>query len=162
MKNFQLISGFVLCAFFWGCYSFSGSTLPPHLNTVRIPPVENRTLQSSLADELTRELISGFRSRGNLTEVNEGGDAELLVTLTNYSHAPEVLGRGDDVSTFRVNIWVNVRFYDNEKDKVLFEENRIPGYGAYTIARGETEETGQRRAVENLVQVILDKTVSGW
>ncbi|MEO6098039.1 MAG: hypothetical protein ABIW76_21195, partial [Fibrobacteria bacterium] len=72
-----------------GCYSFSGTTLPTHLKTVRIDPVGNRTLESALADRITQGLEEGFRSRSNLRKVNEGGDAELICILTDYSHRPQ-------------------------------------------------------------------------
>jgi hypothetical protein len=41
-----------------GCYSFSGSTLPSHLRTIQIHPVENKTLEDSLPDRVTREAYS--------------------------------------------------------------------------------------------------------
>ncbi|MDB5104726.1 MAG: hypothetical protein JWP91_2415 [Fibrobacteres bacterium] len=146
---------------FPGCYSFSGTTLPGHLRTVRIDPVANRTLESALADQITQGLEEGFRSRSNLRKVNEGGDAELITVLTEYSHRPQTTS-GATVTSYRVDILLSVRFVDRVKGDTLYKDDHVPGYGLYAVDRGETEETGKRQAVESLVKVVLDNSVSGW
>ena len=144
-----------------GCYSFSGTTLPAHLRTIRIDPVVNRTLESSLADQITQGLEQGFSSRSNLRKVNESGDAELICVLTDYSHRPQSTS-GATVTSYRVDLLVSVRFVDRVKGDTLYKDDRVPGYGQYAVDKGETEQTGQRLAVESLVKVVLDQTVSGW
>jgi hypothetical protein len=144
-----------------GCYSFSGTTLPNHLKTVRIDPVGNRTLESALADQITQGLEEGFRSRSNLRKVNEGGDAELICVLTDYSHRPQTTS-GSTVTSYRVDMLVKVRFIDRVKGDTLYKDDRVPGYGLYAVDKGETEETGKKQAVESLVKVVLDNSVSGW
>ena len=144
-----------------GCYSFSGSTLPAHLRTVRIDPVANRTLEPTLPEQLARGLEEGFRSRSNLRRVNEGGDAELVTVLTDYSHRPQATS-GASVTSYRVDILASVRFIDRVKGDTLYSDDRVPGFGQYSVERGETEETAKRQAVEGLVKVILDNSVSGW
>src|SRR5918998_505772 len=64
------------------------------------PPVANRTLEPELADRVTRGLEEGFRARTSLRRVNEGGDAELVCTLTDYSHRPQTTA-GDRVTSYR-------------------------------------------------------------
>lgn len=144
-----------------GCYSFSGTTLPSHLRSIRIPPVANKTLEPDIADRVTRGLEDGFRRRSNLRRVNEGGDAELICTLTDYSHRP-LTTSGDRVTAYRVDMMVTVLFVDRVKDDTLYKDDRVPGFGQYSIEKGETEEAGQRLALESLVKVILDNTVSAW
>jgi lipopolysaccharide assembly LptE-like protein len=149
------------CLGLGGCYSFSGTTLPGHLRTVRIDPVVNRTLESSLADRITQGLEEGFRSRSNLRKVNEGGDAELIAVLTEYSHRPQTTS-GATVTSYRVDILMSVRFVDRVKGDTLYKDDHVPGYGLYAVDKGETEETGKRQAVESLIKVVLDNSVSGW
>jgi hypothetical protein len=149
------------CLALGGCYSFSGTTLPSHLRTVRIDPVANRTLESALADRITQGLEEGFRSRSNLRKVNEGGDAELICVLTDYSHRPQTTS-GATVTSYRVDILVSVRFVDRVKGDTLYKDDNVPGYGLYAVDKGETEETGKRQAVESLIKVVLDNSVSGW
>ena len=149
------------CLALGGCYSFSGTTLPQHLRTVRIDPVRNKTLESALADQITQGLEEGFRSRSNLRKVNEGGDAELICTLTDYSHRPQATS-GATVTSYRVDMLVSVKFIDKVKGDTLYSDDRVPGYGLYAVDKGETEETGKKLAVESLVKVVLDNSVSGW
>lgn len=151
-----------LClALLGGCYSFSGTTLPPHLRTIHILPVVNRTLESSLADRVTQGLADGFSKRSNLRRVNDDGDAELLCVLTDYSHRPQSTS-GEKVTSYRVDILASIRFVDRVKGDTLYKDDRVPGFGQYFIDRGENEATGQAQAIESLVKVVLDNTVSGW
>jgi hypothetical protein len=144
-----------------GCYSFSGSTLPPHLRTLRIHPVENRTLEPSLPDRLYRALQDGYRARSNLRQVNDGADAELFGTLLQYTHQPQSTA-GSAVTTWRVDILFRVVFVDRVRGDTLYADDRVPGYAFYTPDAGETEETGRTRAIESLVKVVLDNTVLAW
>jgi hypothetical protein len=144
-----------------GCYSFSGTTLPSHLRTVRIDPVANKTLESALANDITQGLEEGFRSRSNLRRVNEGGDAELITVLTDYSQRPQTTS-GATVTSYRVDILASVRFIDRVRGDTLYSDDRVPGFGQYAIDKGETEQSAKRQAVEGLVKVILDNSVSGW
>jgi hypothetical protein len=144
-----------------GCYSFSGSTLPSHLRTIQIHPVENKTLEAALPDRVQRGLQDGFRSRSNLRQVNQNGDAEIFGTVTQYSHTPQSTA-GNDVTTWRVDILFKALFIDRVRGDTLYNNSQIQGYGAYTPDKGETEETGRARAIDNLVQTIVDNTVLAW
>ncbi len=146
---------------FIGCYSFSGSTLPSRLHTLHIYPIENRTLESSLPDRINRGLADGFRQRSSLRQVNEGGDAEIIGTLLQYSHAPQSTS-GDQVTTYRVDLLFKVLFIDRVQGDTLYKDEAIPGYGFYAPEKGETEEIARQRAIDNLVKVVLDNTVLAW
>ncbi len=158
-----LIPIFAILAVFslWGCYSFSGSTLPPHLRTIQILPVQNQTLESALADRITEGFDEGFRRRTNLRRVNENADAELFGVLTGYSHQP-LSTSGERVTSYRVDLQMRITFVDKIRRDTLYHADNVPGYGDYRIGEGETEETGKLRAVESLVKVVLDNTVSRW
>jgi hypothetical protein len=146
---------------FSGCYTFSGTTLPVQLRTMRILPVENQTLESALPDRIAQGLEEGFRQRTNLRRVNEGGDAELTTVLKSYAHRAQSVS-GDKISTYRVDLLLSVVFVDRVHDDTLYKEDQVPGYGFYSIDKGETEEAGQKLAIESAVKVILDHAVSGW
>lgn len=155
------LAGMTAIGLLGGCYSFSGSTLPAHLRTIRIHPVVNRTLEPDLAEKVRRGLEEGFNSRSSLRRVNDGGDAELLCTLTDYSHRP-LTTSGETITSYRVDMMVAVVFVDRVKGDTLYKDDRVPGFGQYAIEKGETENTGQRLALESLVKVVLDNTVSAW
>jgi len=162
LRVFLPAFAFLACAgMLGGCYSFSGSTLPSHLRTIRIYPVENRTLEAALPDRVAQGLRDGFRSRSNLRQVNQNGNAELYGTVLQYSHTPQSTA-GTSVTSWRVDILLKVVFIDRVRGDTLYNNSQVPGYGAYVPDKGETEETGRARAIENLVQTIVDNTVSAW
>ncbi len=144
-----------------GCYSFSGTTLPPHLHTLVIHPVENQTLEPALADQITSGLQEGFRSGSNLRQVNEGGDAELFGVLMQYSQSP-LTTSGSQVSSFRVDMLMKVVFVDHIKGDTLYYDEHVPGYGTYTPSLGQTETTARQQAVADLVQNVLNQTLLAW
>jgi hypothetical protein len=57
---------------------------------------------------------------------------------------------------------LSVLFLDRVKGDTLYKDDRVPGFGQYFIDRGQTEDDGQRLALESLVKVVLDNTVSAW
>jgi len=144
-----------------GCYSFSGTTLPAHLHTLVIHPVENQTLEPEVADQITLGLQDGFRSGSNLRLVNENGDAELYGVLTQYSQSPQSTS-GSQVSTFRVDMLLKIVFVDKVKGDTLYRDDHVPGYGTFSPALGETEATARTTVVAALVKVVLDNTLLAW
>ncbi len=156
-----LFIGFMAVYWLSGCYTFTGTTLPGHLKTIQVEPVVNQTLDPILAERLTRALIDGFQGRSALRAVNQNGHCLLVTTLKTYTH--EIYNTsGQDVIDYRIDISASVRFVDVVKNKVLFEEENLPGFGTYSIRDNQTESTGQQAAIENLVDLILDNTISGW
>lgn len=156
-----MVLGLATVIFLSACYTFSGTTLPAHLRTLRILPVSNQTLESSLADRIAQGLEDGFRQRTNLRRVNDGGDAELAAVLKSYAHRPQSTS-GDRVTTYRVDLLLGVTFVDRVSGDTLYRDDQVPGYGFYAIEKGETEEAGQKAAIESAVKVVLDHAVSGW
>jgi PBP1b-binding outer membrane lipoprotein LpoB len=77
---------FFLMLILGGCYTFTGTTLPPHLKTVQVDPVINQTLDPVLAEKLTQAIINGFQSRSTLRIVNENGHCRFTAVLKKYSH----------------------------------------------------------------------------
>lgn len=146
---------------FPGCYTFSGTTLPGHLKTIQINPAINQTLDPALAERLTQAVIRGFENRSSLRAVNENGHCELKLVLSTYSHTPYNTS-GSDVTDYRIDLSVAVQFYDHIKDKILFEEKSLPGFATYSIVKAQTELDGQKLAIDNIVELILDNTISGW
>ncbi len=145
----------------WGCYSFTGTTLPPHLKTIRIHPVDDLTLNPDLSEKLSQSLNDLFRTRSSLRIVNDKGHCDLKVKLKSYVHKA-LSTSGSDVVDFQINMEVEVSFYDNVKNKMIYKEERMPVYASYSVSNGETELFGQAEAINKLVSLILDNTISGW
>jgi hypothetical protein len=147
-----------------GVYTFSGSTLPSHLHTVDIPLFANRTLQPGIAEEISSELSSKVLGGNLLRVVPSGGDATLsgeVQTYANEEYQYDILkARTVDVQQYMVRITVYVEFIDNRKQSTRYK-GILNGQGQYAIAT-EKEEDGRKRAVEDVVRQILEKSVQSW
>ena len=75
-----------------GYYSFTGATLPEHLNTVAIPLAEDNSLSplTTLDEALTELLVTRFvrQTRLSLETSEDDADAVLTATIDRYTSAP--------------------------------------------------------------------------
>jgi hypothetical protein len=163
MKHIAIIA---VCCLLCSCgvYTFSGSTLPPHLKTVTIPFFGNTSLQNGISEEMTGELSKRVLSGNLLRIVNNQGDATISGTVTSYSNSPrsyESSGvRSVTISEYIVKISVDVDFMDNKKNTHLFK-GTVNGEGIYDFQK-ETEATGRQRAEKDIVDQILQNSVQSW
>jgi hypothetical protein len=147
-----------------GCYSFSASALPAHIRTLTVQPVGNRTFQSLLSDQLMRNVESRMRRElPRVRQMTEGGDARLSITLTGYSNAPASFNRQGTVSLYEVTLTVDVQLRDRVKKKDIYMDRGLRAVASYDIGNGETEDAqGQTRALEKLLDLIVNNALSDW
>ena len=107
------------------------------------------------------KLFPRIQKNSSLREVNSGGDCTLTSTLKKYLNEAHNTG-GSDVTEYKVTIWVDVKFYDEKKEKVLFQDNNIPAYAIYSVTKGESENEGQKKAIAKMVETISENTIAGW
>jgi hypothetical protein len=147
-----------------GVYTFSGSTLPGYLKTVDIPLFANQSLHPEVADELTSRLNREVLSSNLLRVVASDGDATISGRVLSYTHHPytyDAKGYRDvEVKQYAVTITVDIEFMDNKKKEPLFK-GTISGEGIYELA-SETEETGRQRALDEIVEQVLQSSVQSW
>jgi hypothetical protein len=156
----------IVCCLLCSCgvYTFSGSTLPPHLKTVTIPFFGNTSLQSGLSEEMTSELSKKVLSGNLLRIVNNQGDATISGTVIAYNNSPRTYesngARSVTISEYVVKISVDVDFMDNIKNTHLFK-GTVTGQGIYDFQK-ETEATGRQRAEDDIVDQILQNSLQSW
>ena len=113
-----------------GVYSFSGATIPDHLQSVAVPIVEDRATggPAGLDQQLTDALVERFadRSRLALVEDEEDADAVVRATIERYEVAPvsiaigEETGRSEAVLN-RVQLAVRVVIEDRVRSDDLLD-----------------------------------------
>ena len=150
--------------FLQGCYSFTASTLPSHIKTVKIHEVEDKTLDPVLANDIRSGVVEMFKKNaGGVRLVNENANADFEMTLLSYTNKPENYNSNSDVETYRVTIRVSVRFYDNIKEKVIYESKSLSAEGTYDVQANETEDRhGQARAIEKMQDLIITNALAKW
>lgn len=165
LKNFFNI--FLLCiasSVLLGCYSFTASTLPSHIKTVNIHEVEDKTLDPVLANDIHTAIVDMFkRNAGGVRLINEEANADFEIVLLSYTNKPENYNSSSDVETYRVTIRVSVKFYDNVKERIIYETKSLSADGVYDVSKNESEDRhGQKRAIEKLQDLIITNALAKW
>ena len=167
-KNLSCLLCFVavalLATLLNGCYSFTASTLPSHIKTVNIHEVDDKTLDPVLANNIHTAVVDMFkRNAGGVRLVNGDANADFEITLLSYSNKPENYNSNSDVETYHVTIRVEVKFYDNVKERIIYESKSLSADGVYDVQANETEDRhGQTRAVEKLQDLIVSNALAKW
>jgi hypothetical protein len=162
----RIHAAFVCAALCAGCgvYTFSGSTLPSHLKTVTLPVFLNQSLQPDVAEDLTAKINQKVLTTNLLKIVSTDGDATLSGTVTRYTNHPYTYGsegyRNVNVTQYAVSISVDVLFQDNRKNEPLYK-GAVSGEGIYDLST-ENEAAGRQRAIDLIVQQILQNSVQSW
>lgn len=155
--------------FLWQCsYSFTGASVPPHLNSIAIPTFEDRSAsgEAGLAEDFTDELITKFVDDNTLDVVDkDNADAVLDCAVTNLNDAPvSITSQGnEEVTARRINISVKVLYRDLVKRKTVFDKT-FTNFGDYDpsgdifTARQEAIKT----AIDRITEDILLGVVSNW
>jgi hypothetical protein len=151
-----------------GCnYSFrAGSFPPPHIQTIAIEPFDNETARFELTGELYEQLLRrlpgalGIRTAGVdvADAIVRGRINRYDVSAPNYRAGQP--GEAARVTQRQVNLSVSVEIVDLVENVILWESSSVSALGEY--AEGSPEEEGRTRAIELLVQEIVDGAQSNW
>ena len=143
-----------------GVYSFNPKG-KSSLKTIAIEPFENKTAEFGFTDRLTEIVTDAFIRDGNLKVVpSTSADAVLIGTLLSYGRAPLRFDENDQVAEYKVRLEFEV-ILRNPKDQSDILKDRFLQEASYDAVT-ETEEDGQRRAGEKLVEAILNRTTKSW
>jgi hypothetical protein len=148
-----------------GCYSFTGTSVPPHLKTIAIPLFDDQSGSGKpgLRELLTNKLLEKFRQDNSLSITDKASaDAILEGTITSVLDQPQVLVVGETVTKSRVTIIVKVTFQDLKMKKKMWDK-QFSQWADYTLGGGSAEFDASISAVnEKLSEDILLEAVAGW
>ena len=149
-----------------GCpYSFTGSSVPPHLKTIAIPLFDDQSGfgEPGLREKLTNKLIERFRSDNSLSVVDKTrADSILEGIITAVRDDPSVVSTGEAVTKRRVTITVKASYQDLKLKKKVWERE-VSNWGDYYITGGVAQrQTADSLAIDKLAEDIVLETVSGW
>ena len=151
----------------WGCsYSFTGSSVPPHLKTIAIPIVKDKSGsgEPSLSNDLTQNLTQQFIEDNNLQVVNSvTADAILSVTIIAMPDRVEVVsGENEKASKRRITIKVKAVYKDLVMKKNIFDRN-FSNYGIFeTDNYAENRQDAIQVAIDNVALDLLLAVVADW
>ncbi len=176
----------LLSSFLSGCGYTTRSMLYGKYSTIYITPFLNkvdvtqesfsankyRIYRPMLETDITKKVINQYLFDGNLKPAREGqADLVLKGELIEYRKDPlSYTVNTDDVTEYRINIYVNLSLWDQKENKLVWEEKNFNGNYSYftslapdNISVGNASEAGAvNKAVEDLARRIVERTVEQW
>lgn len=152
-----------------GCayYGFTGANIPSHLETLAIPIAEDNTSSpvSTLGRDLTNHLTDQFINRTSLSLENSEPDADVVLTarIRGYSNQPTGVSGDERATRNRVQVEVQVRYYDQVNDSTMVNE-AFTGSANYDPNQSglNGERQAARLAVEQVAEDIFTSATSNW
>jgi hypothetical protein len=148
-----------------GCYSFTGASVPPHLETIAIPTVDDRSGfgEPGLREQFTIRLTDLFIADNSLA-VTDRNKADCLLEgaiISVVDEAAVVTGE-ETVSTRRITMTVRFAFQDMKLRRQVWEKT-FSQWGDFPSGVGASQRrAGVDEAMRKLTEDILLETVSGW
>ena len=162
-----LAASLTLAGCFWK-YGFAGGGLPADIKTVAVLPFENLTAEPVLTQEITRAVREAVESRLGLRPAGEEqADAVVKGSIQSYQPDMPLTFAGQpgttqvDVTRRQVQITLNIRILNQKEGKVLWERASLMVQGDYD-PNGDKEAGGRKKALEKLVNDIVEGAQSQW
>ena len=162
-----------------GCAYTTTSLLPDELNSIHVEnfvnmvnpagEISNRRMaylyQPGLENSITRAVIDEFIFDRYL-EIQTKSESALLMTgelvdLKQYSLSYD---DDDNVEEYRMEVFVNIKLYNQITGKLMWAENRFMGQTDYPVSgpNAITESKALKNAVKDLSNRIVERTVEAW
>lgn len=121
-----------------------------------------------LGIQLTNLLLVEFLQDKDLrvyqgTNERDLADKELLGTVKRFTEAVITRDEQETGEEYRVVIVCSISYTDIETDESLWKDGNVFGDGNYFLSEGdEGFEDAVAKALEEIIDKILDKTVRAW
>ena len=152
-----------------GCmYSFTGGGLPSNIRTVYVDLWDNTTPYEFLRSDVQRQLQTELpRNLGVRLASQQTADAIIRGKLSGYDEAvtnidPTTPGGRVTTNQTQVRITFDAEIYDVKNDRVLWQQGSISAIGLFSREGGETVDVGRRKALDDLVQKLVQGAQSQW
>lgn len=151
-----------------GSYSFTGTTLPPHVETIAIPVFEDQSRSGipNLSDSITELMIDRFVNQTRLRLAANEIDAHTVLAgaVIRYRNQPAAVSAGEQATVNRVNITVRASYLDRTNGAAMVPERTFTAFGEYDPVEDGVEGENDA-AVEALTQIADDlftAATSNW
>lgn len=166
MQRILTVFLFMALAVAQGCYSFTGASLPPHLNTVAVPLFDDRS-QAGIAqfrENATRKLIDRIEGQSSLTIEADPSRANSVLNgaILSYSDEPSQLGSSTERAvTNRITVVLSGRFEDRVKNTTLFDTSFV-GFADYSVGSYQAQQEAIDSALDQAVDEMFNRMISNW
>jgi hypothetical protein len=149
----------------WGCYSFSGASIPPDVKTISIGYFNNRAelVNPMLSAEFTEALRSYILSRASLKEVDENPDVEITGDIVTYNVAPTAVTANATAALNRLTIGIRVSYVSNKNEKDSFSKT-FSHYQEFSSSMDISEVEAElcTTITNQIIEDIFNEAFSNW
>lgn len=176
-----------------GCGYTTRSMISNKYRTIYITPFINKVDITSELDtgnkfkiyrprletDITNAVTNKYLFDGNLRPTKkESADLVLKGELIEYRKDPLRYNTNDEVSEYRMSVFVNISLWDNKADKMLWQADGFSGYYEYFTAAyyastngtasklsGVTTKSDDEAinfALDDLARRVVERTVNEW
>jgi len=168
MKLIRNIIASAILALFLSCsYSFTGSSVPSHLQTISIPIVKDKSGsgEANISSNLTQNLIQQFIDDNSLQVINSvNSDAILSVSIISFQERTEVVsGENEKATVRRITITLQGIYKDLVMKKTVFDK-KFSNYATFDATSNsiENRQNAIQLAIENVNLDLLLAVVADW
>lgn len=166
----------VLCLLTAGCGYTTRPGLAGHLKTIYVKPFANRVdiTRASTSTErfpiyrhrmevdLTNAILDRLQITGTLRpSPPEKADTRLEGEVVEFRRDALRYDQNSQVEEWRLNLVVDLRFYDQTANTLMWDETRLTGDTTYFTAT-DSEAGGLDRAITDLARRIVERIVENW
>lgn len=160
-------------------------SIPPHINSIAIPMVENQTAEFGMVESVTENLIDVFNEENILSVTDETSATSILRgTITKVEDVPYTFTKEEAVTEYRFTVTLALEWYDVQNDRVLLKKS-FSRFGAYGLSGdissdgidndgngltdgeddnefGDAREFATKAAVRKIARDVLNDIMSTW
>jgi len=118
-----------------------------------------------MESDLTTAIINRFQFTGLLRPAGPNdADSRLEGELVEFRRDALRYNASQQVEEWRLNVVVNLRFYDLHTDTLVWEEERLTGDTTYFAlgSNAESEAKALDRTIQDLARRVVERTVENW
>ncbi|ASQ91139.1 hypothetical protein CHL67_09610 [Prosthecochloris sp. GSB1] len=165
--HFACLTLLLLGLLLQGCYSFTGASLPPHINSIAVPLFEDRSGAgvAQLTAEFTEKLIEKFEAQSSLNIESAPGRADALVeaVITSFSDEPSQLGSDTERAvTNRITIVVRATCTDLVQNRPFFTRAPFSGFADYDVGDFEAKQQAIDSSIDQITDDLFNRIISNW
>lgn len=161
-----LLAGAVAAGLAAGCAHYSTTAgAVGGIRSVAVPLAANQTAEFGVGEKLTERLVDAFTRDGRLRVADvESADAVMHLTVQAVEDAPFTYTAQEVTEQYRFRLVAAARLVRSRDEADLLALERLEGWGTYdaSLPDAEGREPAQVRAVDMIVQEVVDRTAAGW
>jgi len=147
-------------------YKFNGSSIDyTKIRTITITDFPNRAMlvYPPLATNFTEALKDRFSQRTRLVSVPRNGDLQIEGEIVGYDLIQAAVSAAGQSMDTKLQITVNVRFTNTVNSSESFEE-RFSAFQVFsnTLTINQVQDELNRLIIDELIDVIFNRTVANW